>query len=165
MVPDKVIFFLQVVAASLMAADYFFDETERKPINTVIQKKASELQGRITEEGRKFYKDVFLNNLGRTLAGVLFLVSTSATLFLLKTLSAILPVWGVVILTLGFLLVFAAAIHSLLDKLVPAVALLCLGIPLWSFSWFVKYCKKGSIFGIGFLFLVASFVCRYLNLQ
>lgn len=164
MVSDRIIFFLQVIAASFMAADYFFDEKARRPINTVIRKKARDIKKRIVADGRNLYEDTFVDNVGRTFAGLLFLASVYIILAVLKGIAPLLPWWAIVVLTLAFLFAFAVAVNSLLDKVVAAIPLFVFGVPLWMFSWFVGYCKKGSVFGVGFLFLVASFVCRYLNL-
>lgn len=163
-VSDATVLFLQAIAASFMAADYFFSEDQRKPINDAIKKGADGIQEKIVEDGLKLTDKIFVQNFGRTLAALIFLSATLITLFSLKWLASIVSGGVMLIFLLLFLLLFSVAVIALLDVVVNLTPLALLGLPIWLVSWFVKYCKKGSVFGIGFLFLIASFVCRYLNL-
>lgn len=155
---------LQFCAAIFMGADYFLDGDGRESINKLISKHAKVIKGRVD-------KDLAVHISETRRSGVKLVVSISFVLvawLLSKVAPTVLPtspsLWHVAV---GVTMLFLAGgglpwlVSYLVSHAVPSV----FGAVVRTLAWFVERCPKGSVFGIGFLMLMCSFVVRYLALE
>ncbi|WP_348698467.1 hypothetical protein [Duganella fentianensis] len=164
LISDKVILTLQVFATAFMAADYFFDDARRKEFNAKIQESLIKFQSRISDDQRAAIDAVFVEGYGRTLTAILFFIIAMVGFGALNLLGNYLNPWVLALVMVALLVLFVAFLNTAIDAFMQLVVPIGLGIPLKGVATFIIFCKKGSIFGIGFVILVLSFICRYLNL-
>ena len=160
----RAILILQVLAALFMATDYFFDEDQRKSINTKLQSLAQPIQDRVDEDLRSYWA-VATQQWAKIVVSAAFLV-------LVLTINFVAPhlkdhVAPILMGLLGLLALFllAGALPFLTSILVKVVVPATLAASLRSITWFLIRCPKGTVFGIGFLFLITSFAVRYAALE
>ena len=166
MVKESFVLALQFGASLFMASDYFFDERQRGVINTWLQKRLKNLH---------VAADHSIEQKGRAIKQIIvpFMLAVGAiplSWFGLSALSELaehmhLPVWvlmlGVIACCLASFGLIWFITNRVLGDMLPmaSVWLSRLGIK------FMLRCPKGTIFSIGFILLMVSFVCRYLNLK
>jgi hypothetical protein len=163
-IADGTILFLQVTASAFMAADYFFDSTQRDAINSVIKDEVDRLRGSIQQKWKDSFDVIFVTEWARTLTAILLALVSVPIWFLIKYAGDVVGPLGQALLSLVFLALFVSYFNYFVKVLIGHFSSFIFGSALWGAAFFISYCKKGSVFGIGFIFLMASFVCRYLNL-
>ncbi|MES2899522.1 MAG: hypothetical protein V4723_07325 [Pseudomonadota bacterium] len=147
-----------------MAADYFFTEKQRDVINAMIKARAKLTKKRIVADFDDHVHFIVANGAALASAAALLLLGWVITVFLRTGVAGPHGGWVVSILALLALLAVAVSIPRLLTVLVDRVAPIMLGSSVGLVLMFVSRCPKGSVFGVGFLFLIASFLCRWRNL-
>jgi len=164
MVSESTILALQSVATVFMAADYFFTETQRGRINSLIQRALAPMNQQVDADVQLHLQTAAQNSASLIVSAVFLLLGWLTVTFLLPAVGGAIGPWLVVLLAFLALGLFAGGMPTLLTAivghLVPVVMATSLGLVLK----FLIRCPKGSVFGIGFLFLVASFACRWYNL-
>lgn len=161
---SKAILTLQVLAALFMATDYFFDEDQRKLINTKLQSLVQPVQDRVDEDLRSFWA-VAIQQWAKIVVSLIFFALVLLINFVAPHLRD--HVAPILIALLGLLALFflAGALPFLTSLVVKVVIPATLAASLRSVTWFLIRCPKGTVFGIGFLFLIASFALRYAALE
>ncbi|WP_422846651.1 hypothetical protein [Acidovorax sp. M2(2025)] len=164
MISEATILFLQSSAAVFMAADYFFREEERSPINSAIQRALIPMNQQIDADVR-FRVQSATQNLASLIVSALFLLlGWLVVAFLLPAIGGAVGPWVVVLLSLLALGLVAGGMPKLLTAIVGYLIPVAMATSIGLVLKFLIRCPKGTVFGIGFLFLVASFACRWYNL-
>ena len=166
MCSEKMIFSIQLVAAFLMASDYLFDDNQRAKINGGVIDYAQNQLDRISKDidaSVDFTSAQLAYFLHTLLIVFVSLITIGVTNFLSALVS---PVAGLMLVTISLVMlcVFALGLTRLTPLIVRLLFPRVLGWPFTFFAWFVIRCPKGAVFGIGFIFLMGSFFCRFLNL-
>lgn len=162
-VPDGFILSVQIIASGLMGADYFFESEKREEINIWIKQRAKNLQLRAESKWKSSYLEIFFKNRIKLSMTFFAFFASLFMIFLQEYVVEKFGIWGVVVPVTGvvFFVISIVAFHRIIsDHLIAAI----FSLFVWLMSFFVGFCKKGAIFGVGFLFLLFSFLCRYLNL-
>jgi len=163
MISDSVVLSLQSVAAVLMATDYFLTEKQRDVVNGAIQKALSPVQQQASRDVMERLRTVTENTVSIAVSLVLLLIGWLGSIFVLPVVGRLMAPWavgGAAILLLGL---FAAAFPKLLDILIIELIPLAMSTSMGLAMRFLIRCPKGTVFGVGFVFLVASFACRWYN--
>ena len=163
MCTEKTTLTLQFVATLFMAFDYFFDDEQRKKVNALVKSVAQPIQDRIDKDIND-YRGLVVQQWIYIALSLLFIVIAWVGLNILPLLSSSGYPWVAVLVSVLLLLLFAGGFHRLLSVVIPGVTPVVIGGALRLLTWFVIRCPKGSIFGIGFIILMASFACRFSNL-
>ena len=164
MANPELVLFLQFVAAILMATDYFFDEKQRGVINTKLQLLAQPVQDRVDSD-LKLYWATATQQWAKIVVSVAFLLAAGLIIWLTPLLKMQLAPAVLTVLAVTSLLLLAGALPFLTGLLVQAVVPATLAGSLRGVTWFLIRCPKGTVFGVGFLFLLASFALRYQGLE
>ena len=164
MIPDSTILLWQIAASALMATDYFFDEKQRGFINRYIKNVVIPVDEKLNQaiEGGFSYL------VGQWLKIVILTLSLLLAWFVghfLPEVKPYLPDWVVPILALAAMALIAVAGPRLVKVLAAAAVTLAMASPMKVVTAFLLWCPKGTIFGCGFICLLVSFGCRYLNLK
>ena len=171
--PEKLILTLQIFAACLMGADYFVGEKVRLQISQNLLPRVKALHKKLSEEmsdGATFVagddgifgKSYLFAALRFIIAGAIIYVIVEALDLPKSSLSQLekgkWKFWeALYIIPIGYgLLRFSIVLFAL-------GLLLVMSLPYWLVTKFLLYSPKGIVFAIGFVFLIASFVCRYVN--
>lgn len=165
MISEKYILVSQILASTLMGLDYFLTEEQRRIVNEFLKKHLHALQ----QSEQNFLLATYLKAKKNWLIilGEFLIFSISLTMFLyiIPFTSTWLNTW----ISLSLILVSMLALFSSANKLFAgayhdglpfAFSLLKL-----SLTRFLIRCPKGTGFGIGFLFLTASFIFRGINID
>ena len=163
MCSERTILTMQFVAALFMGFDYFFDEEQRKKVNGIIESVARPIQDRIDKDIDGYWGYV-VQQLAYIAASLLFLAIAWFGLKALPLFATSAYPWITALVALLLLGLFAGGFPRLLAVLMTGVTPLVIGGPLRLLTWFVIRCPKGSVFGIGFIILMAAFACRFSNL-
>lgn len=162
-VPDGFILSLQIIASGMMGADYFFDPDQRENINIWINRKAKNFQLRAESNWKLSYQEIFVNNRTKLAITLFLFIASLGMMFSQEYIVRKFGLLGIVVPATGiFLFIFSVAVFS--KNVSNHIFSAMISLFFWITSFFVSYCKKGAIFGVGFLFLLFSFLCRYLNL-
>ncbi|MBW3512921.1 hypothetical protein [Janthinobacterium sp. NKUCC06_STL] len=163
-ISDSTILLMQCIASTFMAADYFLSSGQREVVNKYVKEYAEALKKRTEKSIKEATDEVFVENFSRVLTSMIFLfvllVGSSALHYLKDELNQWFILVGVIILMIALVGSFSTILSSALRLFTPVV----LGGTVWSLASFVSFCHKGSIFAIGFIFLVISFIFRYVNI-
>lgn len=164
MISESTILFLQSTATVFMAADYFFTEKQRDPINAAIQNALAPMNQRVTADAQLQIQNVVENSASLIVSAIFLLLGWLLVTFLLPVVGGAFGPWVVALVALLALGLVAGGLPALLTAIVayaiPFVMATSMGLVLR----FLIHCPKGTVFGVGFLFLVASFACRWYNL-
>ncbi len=147
MIKESTILALQSIAAILMAADYLFDERQRDRINSEIQRRLGPIRDKADAEMRATPSIKKPLVLSVTSLGIALLAINS---------SGQIGKWIAAALSCVFVLAFGRILNPTTQMTIAAI----LGLT----TKFVIRCPKGSVFGLGFIFLLAAFACRWYNL-
>lgn len=166
MTSEKIILGLQFLASLLMATDYFLSSERRLKVDHFIQDFVSPVHDRVKADLRIFLKNI-LGEMREIITLIFFSIVTWLGLWLIKDH----PGWAapafmgfMTLLSLLFLIGFAYVVPRWLALFYVAVVPISLGVPLLLICKFLLNCPKGTIFGVGFIFLMVAFGLRYINL-
>lgn len=158
MISDLTILSVQTVAAALMAADYALTKQQRHWINQVIRRKAIHVNRKSDQVVRSITEGKSVQLITAITSLVL---AVSIFSYSIRTFGESVWMFFITLVTGGlFLYGFNFFLPLVLEGLVyllPAVALRAV-------ANFIIKCPKGSVFGLGFIFLVLSFVYRWSNM-
>ncbi len=164
MYSEKTILSLHFVATLFMAFDYFFDEDQRKKVNAIVRSVAQPFQDRIDKDIDD-YRGFVVQQWAYIAASLLFIAVAWLGLQVLPFFAPTAYPWITALVSLLLLVLFAGGFPRLLTVVIAGITPLAIGGPLRLVTWFVIRCPKGSVFGIGFVILMAAFACRFSNLQ
>ncbi|MFN7695725.1 MAG: hypothetical protein ACK5O3_16940 [Burkholderiales bacterium] len=164
MYKDSTILALQVVASVLMATDYFLNDKERGVVNSAIQRIVGPLQGSIDQSLRNGVSYVAAQ-WAKILVSTLFLAIAWLGGVLLQLVAPQMEPFLIAAMALVLLALVAGAAPQLATILATTAVFFALAAPLRLVTTFLLRCPKGSVFGVGFIVLLASFACRYANLR
>ena len=163
MINEAIIINLQALAAILMGYEYFISIRLRDYLDNEIRIKLNNAHNNYRNEVRKQI-DILWRNVGYIPTTLFFAGAAAATYYSLKLLvTPSFNIW-VLIFAMLFILFFGCCALLGIGKLLEFILPLAVPSFLRSVIAFLLYCPKGIIAGIGMLFLVASFICRYINL-
>ena len=148
-----------------MAADYFFTEKQRVSINAEIQRALTVMRQKIDADVQLRVEIATDNSISFIVALLCMLLGWLVTKFLPVINQALDNSWVMGIVLLLIIGLFAGALPTFLSAIVVVLIPLFMATPTGFVLKFLILCPKGTVFGIGFLFLVASFVCRWFNLN
>lgn len=160
----KLILALQFVATLLMATDYFFDEDQRKIINRKLQSLARPIQDRVDDDLRSYWATA-TQQWAKIVVSLAFVAAVAVINLLAPHLRD--HVTPILLAILGFVALFllAGSLPFLTNLIVRTVVPATLAGSLRGITWFLIRCPKGTVFGVGFLFLMLSFALRYSALE
>lgn len=164
MTDPRVILLLQFIAALLMATDYFFDDKQRGVINAKLQSLAKPVQDRVDEDLRSYWVAA-TQQWAKIFVSLVFAIGAFLITLLAPHIKGLGAPILLALLALFSLFLLAGSLPFLTGLLVQTVVPVTLAASLRSVTWFLIRCPKGTVFGIGFLFLLASFALRYLALE
>lgn len=161
-VSETTIITLQAIAALLMGYEYFFSVRFRDYLDSKIRLALMNTDQDCKNEIKKQI-DIIWKNFGYIPATLFFAISTVAIYFSLKLF--VVPGFNILVLILALLSMLFCGYCALLGLGKILEITLPLAVPsfLKAVVAFLLNCPKGIIAGIGMLFLIASFVCRYIN--
>lgn len=165
MISESTVLLLQSAAAMFMAADYFFTEKQRVSINAEIQRALTVMRQKIDADVQLRVEIATDNSISFIVALLCMLLGWLVTKFLPVINQALDNSWVMGIVLLLIIGLFAGALPTFLSAIVVVLIPLFMATPTGFVLKFLILCPKGTVFGIGFLFLVASFVCRWFNLN
>lgn len=165
MIAESTILALQSIAAIFMAADYFFTKTQRAPVNNLIQRSITPINQQVDADVQRHLQTAAQNSAILIVATTFTLLGWLTVTFLLPSVSGTIGPWLAAFLALVALALFTAGMPTLLTAIVAHLIPIIMAASLGLVLKFLIRCPKGSVFGIGFLFLVASFACRWYNLR
>lgn len=163
MCSEKTILTLQFIATLFMAFDYFFDDEQRKKVNAVVKSVAQPIQDRIDKDINDYFGYV-VQQWAYIVVSLLFIAIAWLGLQVLPSVAPHAYPWITALVALLLLGLFAGGFPRLLEVVVAGITPVAIGGTLRLITWFVIRCPKGSVFGIGFVILMASFACRFSNL-
>lgn len=165
MVAEKYILMCQIAASAFMGLDYFLTEEQRANFNQFLKKHLHPLQQREYQFLAATYQKVLQSRKIIAMELSMLVVSITTILYLVPYLETRVHI----LITLLIVLVSFLVLLSSTDKLLAVV--FYNGVPV-AFSIFkvgvtrfLIRCPKGTGFGVGFLFLVLSFICRGVNID
>ncbi|VVN72865.1 hypothetical protein PS718_00534 [Pseudomonas fluorescens] len=165
MIAEKYILLLQFGASVFMATDYFFAEKQRQVINHAINSHLEPLRTSVETDLK-----VKVSSALESWVSIVWPFLLCASGFLIATY--VLPYAAGKIhnlITLAALLVVSLIVISnakkAFDLIVTILAPIIFSSALLVVTRFLINCPKGTVFGIGFVFLIASFVCRSANIS
>ncbi|CAG9225679.1 conserved membrane hypothetical protein [Paraburkholderia sabiae] len=164
MVKDSTILLLQFTATLFMAADYFFDGKQRDKINGLIQRVTQPIHDSADGDMKDLIATAGQQWIGLFVALAFLIAALLANVFL-KKYGTLLPVWFVITASLVFLMLLSGILPKLAYFATRVVVPFALAAGTRTIALFLLRCPKGSVFGIGFLILMTSFVCRVINLK
>lgn len=164
MIADSTILAFQFIASIFMATDYFFNDAQRKAINAAIQHVIKPIQENVDTDIKARRSYVIQQWVG-LLVSVGFLLASWMGVHFLAYLPQGTAPWAMALLGLFFVALLAGGMPKLLELIVHAAIPLTLAGFTRILTSFLLWCPKGTVFGVGFMFLLASFACRYANLQ
>ena len=163
MIKDSTILALQFTATIFMATDYFFDEAQRKAINSAIQRFIKPIQNKVDSD-IKAQRDQVIQQWVGILVSTAFIIVSVVGMKLIAYLPYGIAPLGIALLVIVFMLLMLGGMPKILDLIVQVAIPLTLAGFMRVITSFLIWCPKGTVFGIGFIFLLASFACRYANL-
>lgn len=170
MASEKTILGLQFFASLLMATDYFLSPERRENVNKIIQNYVSPVHDRVQADLRTLQKNL-LGEMWEILLLIAYSLFTWLGLMLINSMVSVHSQWAapafmgvMTVLTLLFLIGFAYVLPQWLNLFYLAAVPISLGLPLLLICKFLLNCPKGTIFGVGFIFLMVAFGLRYMNL-
>jgi hypothetical protein len=163
MCTEKTILSMQFVAAFFMAFDYFFDDEQRKKVNAVVKSVAQPIQDRIDKDIDD-YLGYVVQQWAYITTSLLFVAVAWLGFEVLPLFAPSAYPWITALIALLLLGLFAGGFPRLLTVVIAGITPLVIGGSLRLITIFLIRCPKGSIFGIGFVILMAAFACRFSNL-
>lgn len=163
MITEANILALQFSASIFMATDYFFNDQQRKAINDAIHRVIKPLQDNIDSDIRDRRDYVIQQWVGILVSIAFILISFVGTKLLAYMPDLIAPL-AIALLAIFFMFFLAGGMPKVLDLVVKVAVPVAIAGFLRLVTSFLLKCPKGTIFGVGFLFLLASFACRYARL-
>lgn len=162
MIEEKFIIHLQAIASFFMCFEYFLSEKYKDWVEVQLKEMVAEIKDGAGKK-IKIQNKVFFESVPLLMVGVLSGVTYYGCLTLMSVLSSsgANPYIGLVVACVGLFSVFGFI--KLLEGIAKGVIPYSLPILVRVTTSFLLYCPKGVIGGIGILFLVASFICRYIN--
>jgi hypothetical protein len=162
MISDSTILYLQIVASLFMATDYFFDTDQREKINDTIKGSIEPLNANIDAEIQAHSYQV-RKNWRKILVSLAFVVNPLFSLLIYDSIFD--ELWVRAIVGLFSFALFGIGLVRLSALFTETIVPLLLAGVMRSITRFLVKCPKGSIFGVGFIILLISFFCRYINLS
>ncbi|MDI2595240.1 hypothetical protein POF45_28020 [Pseudomonas sp. 681] len=165
MVSEKCILIIQVFASFFMGLDYFLTETQRDRFNRFLK---SHLHPLLDSE--ELYLAAKLEQAKRSWASIiLVLLLFFGSLLVIRYITPAMEQWVnlwflLAVITLVFLTLLANSIKIFdvaFKEGVPIVFSLLKSLV----ARFLINCPKGTGFGVGFVLLVISFICRGTNIS
>lgn len=163
MVSDIAIINLQVVASILMGYEFFISSKMKGAIDKWAEIHAKSLKATSLEEV-KAQVGIIKKHTPYYVTAVVFLVFGLASFKLISVFESNNFIWLAILI--GFVAIFfiVGAFKSVLDKLIiEGLAPMIIPLGKWVLALYLLFTAKGVISGVGFIFLIASFVCRYHN--
>lgn len=162
MISETTIITFQAIAAFLMSYEYFFSIRLRDYIDSKVRHILMRA-GNDYENDIKKQIDMLWKNFGYIPATLFFAIAAMVIYFSLKLF--VVPGFNIWVLVLAMLCMLFCGYCALLGLVKILEFALPIAVPsfLRAIIAFLLHCPKGIIAGIGILFLIASFVCRYLN--
>lgn len=163
MIQELTIIHLQFIAALLMGYDYLISEKLKEKANIVttdlVKGQQDVIDLKLKEQINKSFQTVPMI-LSGTILGIV-----SWGLWLLNRLAIESGgnIWVIIFLFILFLFFISAAFQGLLRGFIEGILPFTLPIILRTISSFLLYSSKGAIAATGMLFLIAAFICRYVN--
>ena len=160
---EKAILILQSIAAIGMAADYYFTELQRNRVNRLIQGYLAKIETDLSTQ----------NDAAKTIIN-----DKRAWIIALVGVVSLIGIWtterfgkihfspmvnNAVFVLLSIVLAISLFNFSFGKMLANVSAVFIITAQRFVISFLVR-CPKGTIFGVGSLFLIASFWCRFANL-
>lgn len=166
MIQDSTILLLQFGASLFMATDYFLERSQQESVNAAIRSVVKPLQDNVDEDIKDRLDLVAKQWVGIVIA-LAFVLAAWIGVHALPHLSYAIglgPV-AIAVASLFFIFLLAGGMPKITSAIVVVVVPLALASSMRAVTYFLIRCPKGTVFGLGFLLLMAAFLCRYLNLQ
>ena len=156
--------FLLLLASWFMGFDYLFNERLRRVISVRVRKLVWRMERGVDSDIKQRIN--FIRERGPfIITAFIFIVFCTFIFVATLLLKEWLNVWVLILVMLVAMALMSSAIVELsvvvLGNILPALAY---AIPSVIFK-FVRNCPKGVVFGIGFVLLQLSFICRFYSLQ
>ena len=165
MISEKYILSLQILASVFMGLDYFMTEDQRGTFNVFLKKYLHPLQ----QNEQRFLLSTYLNAKSNWLVitreFAIFSISLTMVLYIIPSSAAWIDFWMSLTLCLVSLLALLSSSNKLIASAFHDGVPIAFSLLKISLARFLIRCPKGTGFGVGFLFLVASFICRSLNID
>lgn len=166
MISSTTILHLQTIAATLMGYDYFVSESLKNKFNTMASNVVFERQNKYDYLIKK-QVGVFKTWIPTLVSGIVCAVICFA-LYLTIGLLAHLGRSGAYLLMASVVMLVSIyfiwrAIKSLMDVFSNGIVPFTFPVLFRAITTFLLFSSKGSIAAMGMLFLIVSFVCRYIN--
>jgi hypothetical protein len=162
---EKYILVLQIVASVFMGLDYFLTEEQRSGLNGFLKRHLHQLQ----QSEQKLLTSTFLkaraNRLTITVVLAVFSASLAMTLYIIPTAATWPNVWAALLLILISMLALFSSANMLFASMWTDGVPFAFSLLKLSLARFLIRCPKGTGFGVGFLFLVVSFIFRSMNIE
>lgn len=164
MIAEKTILFLQVIATTFMAADYFLTTQQRDKVNEVIQRPLNHIQKNVDKDIDE--RTAFVSErLAAVAIGFGLMLLILLNVYVAPKLLSNEFLWISTLLSLVLLFIFIYYWFIILDVLLKGILLIGIAAIPKTVIWFLIRCPKGTVFGVGFVFLIASFACRFSNAE
>ncbi|AUF96907.1 hypothetical protein CXQ80_14205 [Pseudomonas sp. 02C 26] len=165
MIQEKYILVLQVVASVFMGLDYFLTEDQRGRLNGFLKRHLHQLQRSEQEFLTSTYLKARTNRSAIAKVFAIFSISLAIALYVIPVAETWLNVWVILLLVLISMLALFSSANVLFASICEDGVPFAFSLLKLSLARFLIRCPKGTGFGVGFLFLAISFICRGMNID
>lgn len=167
MISEIAILNLQAVAAFLMGYDYLLSKDLKEKANAISESSALTYKNQIDEK-LKLQIEIFRSWLPSLYTGLLYILIVFILYFVIELFMYFnLGVIGSlisVLLLFPFIWYSYRAAAKIANATANGITPFLLPVLARALTSFLLYSSKGVIAALGFVFLLASFVCRYINI-
>ena len=164
MVSEKVILLLQIGASIFMATDYFFGDKQRHVINLALKSYLQPLRDRLELDLKNKCAEVLASWLRFLLPFLICLLCYVIAFWVFPFAAKHLNFWVALVVTIATCLALISNMSKAFDLLLKVVAPIAFATSIILITRFLINCPKGTVFGIGFVLLAVSFICRSSNI-
>ncbi len=164
MISEITIINLQIIASVLMGYDFFISKKMKDSVDSWAKWHATALRDSSLED---INKQIFIikKHMPYYVSAVVFLaIGTSCFKFMSYFEAHNNLVWLALLMAFPAIFFIVGAYNTVLDKLIiEGLAPMIIPLGKWVLALYLLFTAKGVVSGVGFIFLVASFACRYHN--
>lgn len=164
MVSEKIILLLQIGASIFMATDYFFAEKQRAVINLALKSYLQPLRDRLEQDLKNKVSDILSSWLSFLLPFLICFLCYVIAFWIFPVTAKYLNFWFALAVTAATCLALISNITRSYELLLKVVAPIAFATSIILITRFLINCPKGTVFGIGFVLLAISFICRSSNI-
>ncbi|MGV8864552.1 MAG: hypothetical protein ACOH2T_25740 [Pseudomonas sp.] len=163
MVPEKCILLAQMIASLFMGLDYFLNEKQRVRLNDFLKSHLHPLLNSEMLYLTSKLEKAKNNWLGIVLIPMFLGLSLLTAHYIFPVMEGWLSLrFALIVIFLTFLTLLISAL-KILDATFEEIGPIAFSFFKAAIARFLVNCPKGTGFGVGFLFLVLSFICRGFN--